>query len=68
MPCPYSIILGRDTALPWTLYHSGATGIDITGSIGIVKTDNRQQITDQKFQRWYKPPDLSVGVNLKSKI
>ncbi len=22
MPCPYNIILGRDTALPWTL--SGA--------------------------------------------
>ena len=29
MPCPYSIIFGRDTALPWTLYHSGAIGIDI---------------------------------------
>jgi hypothetical protein len=31
MPCPYNIILGRDTALPSPLYHSGATGIDITG-------------------------------------
>jgi hypothetical protein len=29
MPCPYNVILGRDTALPWTLYHSGVTGIDI---------------------------------------
>ena len=29
MPCPYNIILGRDTALPSPLYHSGATGIDI---------------------------------------
>ena len=24
MPCPYNIIFGRDTALPWTLYHSSA--------------------------------------------
>jgi hypothetical protein len=30
MPCPYNIILGRDTALPSPLYHSGVTGIDIT--------------------------------------
>jgi hypothetical protein len=21
MPCPYNVILGRDTALPWTHYH-----------------------------------------------
>jgi hypothetical protein len=20
MPCPYNVILGRETALPWTLY------------------------------------------------
>ncbi len=32
MPCPYDIILGRDTALPWTLYHFGVTGIDISFS------------------------------------
>ena len=32
MPCPYNIILGRDTALPSPLYHSGVTGIDITYS------------------------------------
>ena len=30
MPCPYNIILGRDTALPWTLYPDGVTGIEIT--------------------------------------
>ncbi len=30
MPCPYDIILGRDTALPSPLYYSGAAGIDIT--------------------------------------
>jgi hypothetical protein len=30
VPCPYSIIFGRDTALPSPLYHSGAAGIDIT--------------------------------------
>jgi hypothetical protein len=30
VPCPYNIILGRDTALPSPLYHSGVTGIDIT--------------------------------------
>jgi hypothetical protein len=29
MPFPYKIILGRDTALPWTLYNSGITGIDV---------------------------------------
>jgi hypothetical protein len=29
VPCPYSIIFGRDTALPSPLYHSGAAGIDI---------------------------------------
>jgi hypothetical protein len=23
MPCPYNVILGRDTVLPWTLYYSG---------------------------------------------
>ncbi len=33
MPCPYSIIFGRDTALPSPLYHSGAAGIDITTEI-----------------------------------
>jgi hypothetical protein len=31
VPCPYSIIFGRDTALPSPLYHSGTTGIDIIG-------------------------------------
>jgi hypothetical protein len=30
MPCPYNIILGRETALPCPLYHCGVTGIDIT--------------------------------------
>ncbi len=29
MPCPYKIILGRETALPCPLYYSGATGIDM---------------------------------------
>ncbi len=29
MPCPYNIILGRETALPSPLYHSGVTGIDL---------------------------------------
>lgn len=29
MPCPYNIRLGRDTAMPYHLYHSGNTGIDI---------------------------------------
>ncbi len=32
MPCPYNIILGRDTALPSPLDHSGVTGIDIPSS------------------------------------
>ena len=32
MPCPYKIILGRDTALPSPLYHSVVTGIDIKQS------------------------------------
>ena len=30
MPCPYNIILGRDTALPSPLSCLSATGIDIT--------------------------------------
>ncbi len=29
MPFPYNITVGRDTALPSPLYHSGATGINI---------------------------------------
>jgi hypothetical protein len=29
MPCPYNIILGRETALPCPLDHSGVTGFDI---------------------------------------
>ena len=29
MPFPYNIILGRETELPWTQYHSGPAGIDI---------------------------------------
>jgi|GEM_PF-5413886 len=33
MPCPYNIILGRETAVPSPLYHSGVTGIDITGQL-----------------------------------
>ncbi len=40
MPCPYNIILGRDTALPSPLYHSGATGIDI-----ILKDDDPQEFS-----------------------
>ncbi len=36
MPCPYDG--GRDTALPWTLYHSGAAGIDIKSG----QTDPKQ--------------------------
>jgi hypothetical protein len=28
VPCPYNI-LGRKTALPWTLYYSGVTRIDL---------------------------------------
>ncbi len=30
MPCPYKIIVGRETALPSPLYHSGSTVIDIS--------------------------------------
>ena len=30
MPCPYNIIFGRDTAVPCPLYHSDATGFDMT--------------------------------------
>ncbi len=30
MPFPYNLILGRDTALPSPLYHSGVTGIEIS--------------------------------------
>ena len=29
MPSPYAILMGRETALPSPLYHSGAAGIDI---------------------------------------
>jgi hypothetical protein len=29
VPCPYNVILGRDTALPSPLYHSGVTGNDM---------------------------------------
>ncbi len=36
MPFPYKIILGRDTALPWTLDNSGYTGIAL--KLPIVKS------------------------------
>ncbi len=29
MPYPYNIIFGRETALPFPLYYSDATGYDI---------------------------------------
>jgi hypothetical protein len=35
VPCPYNVILGRDTALPSPLYHSGITGIDITRNVPV---------------------------------
>jgi len=36
MPFPYNVILGRDRALPFPLYHSGAAGNDITGYLLLV--------------------------------
>ena len=54
MPCPYSIILGRDTALPSPLYHSGATGFDITNNNSQLlifqpdRSDNRPPINQQQ--------------------
>ncbi len=35
---PYNIIVGKDTALPWTLYHFGATRIDITSVKSVTKS------------------------------
>ena len=29
MPCPYNVVLRRETALPSPLYYSDVTGIDI---------------------------------------
>jgi hypothetical protein len=33
VPCPYNVILGRETALPSPLYHSGVTEIDISPNL-----------------------------------
>jgi hypothetical protein len=63
VPFPYNIILGRDTALPWTLDHLGAIGIDTAVPAVIRYSSGVHRIfVGEKHSRPY-PIDISEILN-----